>query len=133
MSKKDRTNLSASKKRYTLLGFVWSQLINFQDWEPDITDWKFKIGRETYIQSKVSWRFRKILWPSQDIWTLTWWYYHPKNDIFWLKMVFAYKFLEPALWQKSLVIFGRKLDILTIVYSVWTSSVIFASTRTEIL
>ena len=23
-----------------------------------------------YIQSKVRWRFRKILWPSQNIWTL---------------------------------------------------------------
>ena len=25
-----------------------------------------------YIQSKVRWRFRKILWPSQNIWTLPW-------------------------------------------------------------
>ena len=24
-----------------------------------------------YIQTKVRWRFRKILWPSQNIWTLT--------------------------------------------------------------
>ena len=24
-----------------------------------------------YIQSKVRWRFRKILWPSQNTWTLT--------------------------------------------------------------
>ena len=30
-----------------MLGFVWSQWIKFQDWEPDITNWKFKIGRET--------------------------------------------------------------------------------------
>ena len=25
-----------------------------------------------YIQSKVRWRFCKILWPSQNIWTLPW-------------------------------------------------------------
>ena len=25
-----------------------------------------------YIQTKVRWRFRKILWPPQNIWTLTW-------------------------------------------------------------
>ena len=24
-----------------------------------------------YIQTKVRWRFRKILWPSQNMWTLT--------------------------------------------------------------
>ena len=30
-----------------------------------------------YIQSKVKWRFLKILWPSQNIWTLT-----PKNILY---------------------------------------------------
>ena len=34
-----------------------------------------------YIQSKVRWRFRKILWPSQSIWTLPYYYWklNPPN------------------------------------------------------
>ena len=38
-----------------------------------------------YIQSKVRWRFRKILWPSQKIWTLKANFFHFSKQIFKLQ------------------------------------------------
>ena len=53
---------SHNLKLFFIVKFIYSEKANFAKSSPYF--WL------QYIQSKVSWRFRKIVWPSQNIWTL---------------------------------------------------------------
>ena len=47
--------------------------------------WSYTIIWQVRVQTKVRRRFRKILWPSQNIWTL-----HVSFETFWSQMYFKY-------------------------------------------
>ena len=69
--------------------------------------------RPMQCQSKVRWRYRKILWPSQNIWTLTNLDTKRNRDF----EIVAYSMIEVTVFQnkKRYGIFWQHLAILAIV------------------
>ena len=56
-----------------------------------------------YTQSKVRWRFRKILWPSQNMWTFmtVWWYGIPDLSLY---KKYVWKYVWLFTYRNSIVI-----------------------------